>query len=85
MRFIKRESEVSFDLELDLSPYVIPGLQSTTKYKLIGIVNHSGSLEGGHYTALCRRNNRYSLISELFFLFDICMQVISCIGPFSLL
>lgn len=36
---------ISFNLSTDS--------QSTT-YDLIGVVDHTGSLEGGHYTAICR-------------------------------
>jgi hypothetical protein len=31
-----------------------PALAQETRYDLWGVVNHSGSLHGGHYTADCR-------------------------------
>ena len=42
---------------LDLSPVCAPASPAArggTDYELWGVVNHSGSLNGGHYTADCR-------------------------------
>ena len=32
----------------------------STSYDLIGVVDHTGSLEGGHYTAICRSSGNAS-------------------------
>lgn len=33
----------------------------STIYDLIGVVDHTGSLEGGHYTAVCKSmNNKWN-------------------------
>jgi len=46
----KIETPVEFPLELDLSDYLAnPSVDAT--YELYGVVNHHGSLAGGHYTA----------------------------------
>jgi len=49
---------VPFPLEIDITPYVIPNEQVTVPsvnlYSLYGVVNHSGGLNSGHYTAYTR-------------------------------
>lgn len=64
----KINRHVNFDLQLDLSPWVSQvyssigqflgvnevSSQSTLKYRLYGLVEHSGTLKGGHYTAKIR-------------------------------
>lgn len=62
----KVSGHVEFPLELDLQPFVVP-LAATTekdlvkkwkrscKYRLVGVVEHLGSLSGGHYVAYSRR------------------------------
>ena len=51
----KNQSNVQFPLEnLDLSPYVInKEANHCHMYHLYGVVNHSGSMESGHFTAFC--------------------------------
>ena len=49
---------------LDLSEIIINSEDPTARnpvYKLYGIINHIGSLNGGHYTAVCRNpfNNKW--------------------------
>lgn len=44
--------------ELDLSKYVCGYQPNSYKYELFGICNHSGRLEGGHYTAFVK--NKYN-------------------------
>lgn len=51
---------VDFPLDgLDLSPCAAPG-NRPSRYRLYGIVNHSGSVHSGHYTAYCRHPARES-------------------------
>ncbi|CAG9580430.1 putative ubiquitin hydrolase [Leishmania major strain Friedlin] len=51
----KKNTTVQFPSELDFAPYLDPeaaGLQTEgTKYRLRGVVYHTGSLSFGHYTA----------------------------------
>ncbi len=39
---------------LDLGPYCVAGDGQKAVYDLYGVVNHYGSLIGGHYTAFVR-------------------------------
>jgi len=44
-------------MNLDMSNF-INGLEHRNwKYCLYGVSNHSGSLDGGHYTASCFKNS----------------------------
>jgi len=53
----KNDAFVEFPLEkLDMRPYVqkLNNEPKPVYYDLIGVSNHFGSLNGGHYTASCR-------------------------------
>lgn len=54
---------------LDLSKYVIGYNANVFKYQLYAVCNHSGSLEGGHYTAYVKSSKWYhfndNVIEEL--------------------
>jgi len=51
----KIETAVQFPAELDLAPWVRGGKpEVSTRYELYAVVNHSGSLGFGHYTAYGR-------------------------------
>jgi ubiquitin C-terminal hydrolase len=54
----KNQILVTFPLEnLDLSKYVIGYKKNTYVYDLYGICNHSGGVQGGHYTAFVKNAN----------------------------
>lgn len=53
----KLRHPITFPMQLDMSPYVKESTDDSvnrTNYELYAIVNHSGDLEGGHYTAECK-------------------------------
>ncbi|NXV17411.1 UBP50 hydrolase, partial [Cepphus grylle] len=53
--------------DLDLSPYAAPPFRRDAEYSLCAVVNHSGFLDDGHYTALCEHSvtkNWYSFDDE---------------------
>ena len=53
--------------DLDLSEFVLnPQERSKGKYDLIAVSNHSGSIEGGHYTAHAKnvRNNKWYTFND---------------------
>ncbi|NXT52121.1 UBP50 hydrolase, partial [Pluvianellus socialis] len=52
---------------LDLSPYTSPPFRRDAEYSLCAVVNHSGFLDDGHYTAFCKHSvttNWYSFDDE---------------------
>jgi len=54
----KIQQLVQFPLEnLDLSPYVNGYKKNEYKYDLYGVCNHSGSVQGGHYTSFVKHAN----------------------------
>ncbi|KAG8192284.1 hypothetical protein JTE90_002109 [Oedothorax gibbosus] len=53
----KLQTTVNFDFHFDV-PYEKNSNVYHRKYSLYGIVNHFGTLEGGHYTAYCSASSR---------------------------
>ena len=54
----KDQSMVDFPTEnLDLSKYIVGYNKDSYKYDLYGICNHSGGVQGGHYTAFVKNAN----------------------------
>jgi len=53
----KRQNFVHFDQTLDLSKYLIGKNSGECIYELYGISNHSGSVNGGHYTSYIKNMN----------------------------
>ena len=54
----KNQILIDFPVEnLDLSKYSVGYSQTTFKYDLYGICNHSGSVFGGHYTSFIKNAN----------------------------
>jgi ubiquitin C-terminal hydrolase len=54
----KIQKKIDFPIEdLNLSNYVIGYKKETYRYELYGIINHSGSVLGGHYTCYIRNKN----------------------------
>ena len=52
---IKDRRHINYPLELDLDKFTVSG--SGNKYKLFGVVDHSGTLHRGHYTAYVRKRD----------------------------
>lgn len=51
----KIDSLVDFPLtNLRLAKYIINPTEQDVKYDLVGVINHYGTLSGGHYTAYCK-------------------------------
>ena len=44
---------MQFPLDLDLAPFVVGPSSTSAQYRLYAVVNHSGTLSYGHYTAYC--------------------------------
>ena len=45
--------------DLDLTKYIVGPDKSNSKYDLYGIIQHFGSLNGGHYTAMCKNQGNW--------------------------
>ncbi|CAI5932747.1 unnamed protein product [Closterium sp. NIES-65] len=54
-RLSKISGHVAFGEWLDLSPFVDPLPPQSHRYRLCGVVEHSGTMRGGHYVAFVRR------------------------------
>ena len=58
----KNNTFVSYPInDLDLGEYIVGHEKNNinTKYDLYGVVQHFGSLNGGHYTAICKNDNNW--------------------------
>ena len=54
----KNNAFVKYPIEdFDLSEYIVGPEKDNSKYDLYGVVQHFGSLNGGHYTAICKNDN----------------------------
>lgn len=53
----KNDVMINYPLELDLKDYVISSNYHGKKYELIGVNQHYGSHNGGHYTATCKNKD----------------------------
>ena len=53
----KNDTFVSYPItDLNLSDYIVgPEKDKNNIYDLYGVVQHFGSLSGGHYTAICKK------------------------------
>nr|XP_009503602.1 PREDICTED: inactive ubiquitin carboxyl-terminal hydrolase 50 [Phalacrocorax carbo] len=53
----KLSTDICYPLSnLDLSPYSSPHFCKDAEYSLCAVVNHSGFLDDGHYTAFCKHS-----------------------------
>ncbi|KAG6582476.1 Ubiquitin carboxyl-terminal hydrolase 2, partial [Cucurbita argyrosperma subsp. sororia] len=59
-RYSKLNGHVKFKETIDLKPYMDTRCadRDKCKYRLVGVVEHSGSMRGGHYVAYVRGGNR---------------------------
>ena len=53
----KLNTHISFDSILNLKKYTV--LKDNSKYELYSICNHYGITNGGHYTSVCKKNNKW--------------------------
>ncbi|KAI9075813.1 hypothetical protein K1719_042299 [Acacia pycnantha] len=55
-RLSKLSGHVSFKETIDFRPYMDPrcGIEEKHEYRLVGVVEHSGTMRGGHYVAYVR-------------------------------
>jgi len=56
--FRKNEDFVSYGQGLDVSAFLFPVLEKPAELELVNVIHHAGSLDFGHYTAYCKRENR---------------------------
>ncbi|XP_065808871.1 uncharacterized protein [Labrus bergylta] len=64
---VKLRTNVLFSMKLDLNPFLSSSVQNTSfsSYRLYAVVNHSGHLNMGHYTAVC-----HSSLTQTWHCFD---------------
>jgi len=60
----KIQTHTSFDTTLDLEPYMTPGHSPSHDMKLVGIISHHGTKDNEHYTAMTRREDKWTLYND---------------------
>ena len=66
----KSSVNVTYPEILDLSEHMIKtdlGHSNEGIFRLLGVVNHSGGLGGGHYTSYIRKNEKWYYISDSYY------------------
>jgi len=58
------QNHIPFDTTLDLEPYISQGHPPTQKMKLIGIISHQGTKDNGHYTAITKKEDTWTLYND---------------------
>ena len=63
--FHKNNILVEFPLDdLDMSSYIIGYNSDKYLYELVGVCNHMGSINGGHYTSFSKKNDKWTLYND---------------------
>jgi len=57
----KIQTHTPFDTTLNLEPYMMPGSSQSHDMRLVGIIAHHGTKDNGHYTAITRREDEFTL------------------------
>ena len=61
-QYTKDRQQVAFTEDLDMSQYTQNG--ESCSYKLFGVVDHSGDMRGGHYTASLKVDGQWTKFSD---------------------
>ena len=60
----KIQNHIPFDTTLDLGPYMTPRHAPTHDMNLVGIISHQGTKDTGHYTAMTKREDKWTLYNN---------------------
>ena len=60
----KIQQHITFDITLNLEPYMTPGYPAIQDMKLIGIISHQGTKDNGHCTAMTKKKDEWSLYND---------------------
>jgi len=58
------QNHIPFDTTSDLEQYMRPGHSLTQEMKLIGIISHHSTKDNGHYTAMTKREDTWTLYND---------------------
>jgi len=60
----KKIQNIPFDSTLNLEPCMTPGYLPIQDMKLIGIISHQGTKDNGHYTAMTKKEDEWTLYND---------------------
>ena len=61
----KIQTHTPFGTTLDLEPYMTPRPPQPHGLELVGIISHYGTKDNGHYTAITRRGDEWTLFNGI--------------------
>jgi hypothetical protein len=61
----KNNKLITYDNIIDLYPYTLYNNVDDCKYELFGIINHEGSVMGGHYYSYIKKNNQWLIFNDI--------------------
>ena len=60
----KFQNHIPFDTTLEMEPFMAPGLGSAQKLELIGMISHQGTEKHGHYVAVTKKGEDWTLHND---------------------
>jgi len=55
----KNTTFVSYPTNLDITNYIVGQNKNEVKYNLYGVIEHTGTLNSGHYKAICKNDDKW--------------------------
>jgi len=60
----KLQTHTAFGTTLDLGPYTTLELPQPQRPQLVGVISHHGSSDSGHYTAITKKEENWTLFDD---------------------
>jgi len=60
----KIQQLIPFDITLSLEPYIMQGYPPIQDMELIGIISHQGTKDNGHYIAMTKKEEEWTLYND---------------------
>jgi len=60
----KIQQHIPFDITLKLEPYMMQDYSTIPKMELISIISHQGTKDNGHYTAITKKEEEWTLYND---------------------
>jgi ubiquitin C-terminal hydrolase len=61
----KNNKLITYQPTIDMHPFTMYNNADSCKYELFGIINHQGTVMGGHYYAYIKNNNQWLMFNDM--------------------
>jgi ubiquitin carboxyl-terminal hydrolase 8 len=61
----KNNKLITYQPTIDMHPFTMYNNADSCKYELFGIINHQGTVMGGHYYAYVKNNNQWLMFNDM--------------------